>query len=91
MKLAWDLAGLTMVCKTVRKGFDSLPRLHIYWERPRSGVRFPCDLNRIELVNLVYYHHRGHADAATEAMKLRERLIEAQKELSKLKRLNRYD
>jgi hypothetical protein len=43
MNKAWDLAGLTIVCKTVRKGFDSLPRLHFLVETfPRDLGPVPC-------------------------------------------------
>ncbi len=107
--MAWGLAGLTKVCKTFRKGFDSLPRLHfekrVYhkewsleppgWRRRRINIRFELGrgvgifakrYTREELEDLILYHHKMHSEKATEAMNLRDRLIEAQKELSRYKR-----
>jgi len=40
MNRAWDLAGLTTTCKAVRKGFDSLPRLHSDYLRRLGAWRF---------------------------------------------------
>lgn len=80
---AWDLAGLWAVCKTVCQGFDSLPRLHLEW---RDGRRFPQDYTRRRLRDLVIHHCQENTRAKTEASNLRERLIDAQKELSALKR-----
>lgn len=98
MNTAWDLAGLKKVCKTLLKGFDSLPRLHseirsvlkgvvvyriaLY----RNGERFPDDYSKRRLRNLVLFHLENSIKAKTEASNLRERLIEAQKALSSLKR-----
>ena len=81
--MTWVLPGAATVCKTVRQGFDSLPRLHLEW---RDGQRFPQDYTRRKLRDLVLHHCKEHIKAKTEASNLRERLIEAQKELSALKR-----
>lgn len=81
--MTWGLAGPSVVCKTIRQGFDSLPRLHIEW---RDGRRFPNDYTRRRLKELVVFHCEEHIKAKTEAANLRDRLIEAQRELSRLKR-----
>lgn len=83
LEMTWGMAGPSMVCKTIRQGFDSLPRLHIEW---RHGRRFPQDYTRRRLRDLVLHHCEEHIKAKTEASNLRGRLIEAQKELSRLKR-----
>lgn len=80
------LAGPSVVCKTIRAGFDSLPRLHVFVERKSRGIRFPQDYGKADLVKLALHHHAEASKSATEAMRLRERLVEAQKELSRLKR-----
>ncbi len=84
--MAWDLAGPKLVCKTILQGFDSLPRLHLEW---RDGRRFPQDYTRRRLAGIMLHHCDEHIKAKTEASNLRERLIEAQKELSNLKRNKR--
>ena len=96
--MAWDLAGPWAVCKTVRQGFDSLPRLHNEIRNVWNGIvvyrialyrnceRFPQDYTRRRLSELVVHHCQESIKAKTEASNLRERLIEAQKELSILKR-----
>ena len=81
--MTWVLPGAAMVCKTIRQGFDSLPRLHLEW---RDGRRFPHDYTRRRLRDLVLYHCEEHIKAKTKASNLRDRLIEAQKELSQFKR-----
>lgn len=55
-------------------------------ERPPLVKRFPNDYSGPDLVRLAEYHHAEHRRLATEAANLRDRLIEAQKQLSDLKR-----
>jgi hypothetical protein len=57
-------------------------RIGIY----RNGERFPTDYTKRKLRDLILHHCEEHIKAKTEASNLRERLIEAQKELSKLRR-----
>lgn len=83
--MTWGLPGAAMVCKTIRKGFDSLPRLQIFQQHRHK--LWPRDYRKQELARLVEYHCTQAIDAKTEAVNLRDRLIAAQKELSALKRL----
>lgn len=80
------MAGPSAVCKTVRQGFDSLPRLQLVWRGANGTKRYPQDYTRREIINLAVWHWLQHIEASTEASNLRERLKEAQKELSVLKR-----
>ena len=52
-----------------------------------GGVRrFPQDYTQQELAALVTHHHEKHVEAATKLMETRDKLIQAQKELSVYKR-----
>ena len=90
--MAWEIAGLSRVCKTLREGFDSLPRLHI-WIEPKNdmpyrkeGKRFPIDYRKRELVELVLFHHSKNQEYKTENVRIKQRMIEMSKELSQIKR-----
>lgn len=48
--------------------------------------RWPQDYTHKELAALVLCHQEKHAEAATKLADTRDKLIEARKELSKLKR-----
>lgn len=51
-----------------------------------GNKRFPQDYTQQELAALVTHHHQKHVETATKLDETRDKLIEAQKELSKLKR-----
>lgn len=73
---ARELAGPTADCKSVREGFDSLPGLQDKdWKAEAQKWR-----------GIAVHHHEKSVDAQTKLMEIREKLIAAQKELSRLKR-----
>jgi hypothetical protein len=86
--MTWVIAGLSSVCKTVREGFDSLPRLHIIWDRKGRLRRYfgvkPTSAQ--ELYRLLSYHHKQHVEQATKATNYLEKNIALSKELSTYKR-----
>lgn len=87
--MTWGLPGAGMVCKTIRQGFESLPRLYFVWPVYiiwPTRERFPNNYTHRMLRDLVLHHRTEHMMAKTEASNLREQLTEAQKELSELKR-----
>ena len=84
--MAWGIAGLSAVCKTVRAGFDSLPRLHIFVEMPRSGIRWPDDYSRARLARLALDHHAAHVKDSTRAAMLSDKVAVLSRNLSAYKR-----
>ena len=91
-----EASGKSVVCKTIREGFDSLLHLHILALDAMARVMFKL-ANRGRAWPLYAYANKDtrrlmlekHAemiDAKTRLWKLQKKHIEVSKELSRLKR-----